>query len=86
MKVFLISVITVLLSAPAFAQCKCPFESATKVKPRHDQYSQSSQANIDKSKKAMAATDNEFDKKKYAGIVKNPKGTAERRKTIARYL
>jgi hypothetical protein len=84
MKRILISVIVVLLSAPAFAQCS--FNSASRVKPRHDQYSQSSQANIDKSQKAMAATDNDFDKKKYQAVVKNPKGVADRRKTIMRFL
>ena len=84
MKTILIIVTVVLFSAPAF--CQCSFNAANKVKPRHDQYSQSSQSNIDKSQKAMAATDNEFDKKKYQGIVKNNKGVAERRKTVMRYM
>jgi uncharacterized protein YdeI (BOF family) len=84
MKRFLIAFTVALLSAPAFAQCS--FKAATNVKPRHDQYSQSSQANIDKSQKAMAAADNEFDKKKYSAIVKNPKGAALRRKTVMRYM
>ncbi|HXB11124.1 MAG TPA: hypothetical protein VNZ45_03980 [Bacteroidia bacterium] len=84
MKRILISFTVVLLSVPAFAQCS--FKAATNVKPRHDQYSQSSQANIDKSQKAMATTDNDFDKRKYQAIVKNPRGVAERRKTLMRFM
>lgn len=69
---------------PILAQCQCAFK-AENVKFRHDQYSQSSKDNIDKSKKAMDKQSDEFDKKKYQAVVRNGKANTQKRKTTMRY-
>jgi len=69
-----------------FAQGKCAFTTPN-AKVRHDQYSKSSKADIDKSKKDMDEQMAEFDKKKYQSTVKNTKATAtqKQRKTAQRF-
>jgi len=83
-RLFFIPVI-ILAVVPALVEGQCTFK-VPNTKPRKDQYSQSSQASVDKSKKQMADQQDEFDQKKYQATVKNNKAVAQKRKTVPRYL
>jgi hypothetical protein len=80
-KIVYIAVVTLM---PVMVYAQCTFKVKDK-NARHDQYDQTSQSNIDKSKKQMAETQDEFDKKKYQADLKNSKPTPKR-KSVPRYL
>ena len=83
MKRFLFTALIAICSVPAFSQCAFQSQGGKPHKP--DQYSKSSKANQDKSRKEMAIQGNEFDKKKYQAEVKN-NNVPKKRKSVMRYM
>jgi hypothetical protein len=76
MKRILFLILLGALATPAFSQCT--FETKTKV--RKDQYSRSSQKDIKQSESAMDKQEAEFQKPKYAAIVKPTKEMKKQQK------
>jgi hypothetical protein len=71
MKRILLIALTGLLANGAFAQCT--FKETSKKAERNDQYSKSSASDIKSSQTAMSKQVSEFQKPKYASVVKPSK-------------